>query len=105
MGFGELLGIYDCVCGFEIQYMKEHPLAQSIYTFSYLYDAQVARENPYVSALVTSINVFGNYFFDLAKQNMSMSNDDNTFSLFGFSKDQSMNRLMQRVTTRRSKGF
>lgn len=35
--------IYDYVFGFEVMYMKEHPIAQTIYTFSYLYDRDLAK--------------------------------------------------------------
>ena len=85
--------------------MKDHPLAQSIYTFSYLYDREWSSENPYILALVDSVNVVGNYFMEMSKQNLSMRDDDNTFPLFGFAKDISDHPLIQKVMTSRYKLF
>lgn len=41
----DMVTIYDYIFGFEIMYMKEFPIAQTIYTFSYLYDRELSKEN------------------------------------------------------------
>ena len=70
--------------------MKEYPIAQSIYTISYLFDRQFSKENEYLLGLIDSINTFGSYFQSLLRQSMTIRDDDNTFSTFGFSKDKSI---------------
>ena len=54
-----------------------------------MYDREVAKENEYLLGLVDSINTFGSYFISILKQSLTIREDDNTFSFFGFSKDKS----------------
>jgi hypothetical protein len=56
---------------------------------TYLYDREVAKRNEYLLGLVDSVNSFGSYFQAILRQSLTIRDDDNTFSFFGFSKDKS----------------